>query len=139
MEIVFQIIRYHLFNMVTKWITTGNRNFAECHMLCRVLKLGHSAKSFFAECRTRQSKALGKELFVECLMLDTVRHSAKMPFAECQTLGKPLHSAKRDGDTHREPLPSATRRHSAKIFLFFIFYLPPNFFCGLYTLFQSVC
>ena len=74
----------------------------------------------FSSAKTR---ALGKELFAECLTLGTVRHSAKMPFAECQTLGKPLHSAKRDGDTHREPLPSATGRHSAKIFYFLFFCL----------------
>ena len=36
--------------------TTGNRVFAECNFFCRGLKIGHSAKSYFAECRTRQRR-----------------------------------------------------------------------------------
>ena len=67
--------------MITAWMiyTTGNgnRDFAECKILCRVLKIGHSAKTFFAECYTRQIIALGKD-----------GHSAKDFFAERQTLGK---------------------------------------------------
>ena len=58
-------------------VTTGNRDFAECKILYRVLKIGHSAKTFFAECYTRQRIALGKK-----------GHSAKDFFADCQTLGK---------------------------------------------------
>ena len=58
-------------------LTTGNRAFAECKLLCRVSKIGHSTKTFFVECRTRQRIALGKK-----------GHSAKDFFAECQALGK---------------------------------------------------
>ena len=52
--------------------TTRNRDFAECKILCRVSKIGYSAKTFFAECctqrvlcrvpGTRQQNALGKGL-----------------------------------------------------------------------------
>ena len=45
--------------------------------LCRVSKIEHSAKTLFAECRTRQRIALDKN-----------RLSAKDFFAECQALGK---------------------------------------------------
>ena len=51
-------------------------------------KIGHSAKTFFAECRTRQKIALGKEFFAECQALGKKVHSAKDFFAECQALGK---------------------------------------------------
>ena len=68
--------------------TIGNRVFVECKLLCRVLKMGHSAKTFFAECRTRQRIALGKEFFVEYRALGKKGHSAKDFFAECQALGK---------------------------------------------------
>ena len=63
--------------------TTGNRDFAECKILCRVSKIGHSAKTFFAECCTRQRIALGKEFFAECRALGKHGHSAKDFFAEC--------------------------------------------------------
>jgi len=92
-------------NKPIRTLTTGNRAFAECKLLCRVSKIGHSAKTalgkeFFVECR-----ALGKELI--CRVLDSrhrlprvtvfghvllcrvlaVRHSAKIfflkYFAEC--------------------------------------------------------
>ena len=63
--------------------TTGNTWFAECKNLCRVLNFGHSVKTCFAERRTRQNMALGKDL-----------HSAKAIFAECLALGKGRHSAK---------------------------------------------
>ena len=36
-------------------ITTGNWIFAECVEVCRVAKLGHSAKSHFAERQTQHS------------------------------------------------------------------------------------
>ena len=68
--------------------STGNRDFAECKILYRVLKIGHSAKTFFAECYTRQRIALGKDLFAECPALGKDGHSAKDFFAERQTLGK---------------------------------------------------
>ena len=58
--------------------TTGNRAFAECNFFCRVLKVGHSAKSYFAECRTRQ-----RYTFAECQALGKARHSAKALFAKC--------------------------------------------------------
>jgi hypothetical protein len=57
--------------------TAGNSIFAECHMLCRVPNIGHSAKSHFAKYRTRQREALGNEGFAECLALGKARHSAK--------------------------------------------------------------
>jgi len=53
-----------------------------------VPNFGHSAKTCFAERRTRQNMALGKEAFAECLALGKDLHSAKVVFAECQTLGK---------------------------------------------------
>jgi hypothetical protein len=68
--------------------TTGNRDFAECKFLCRVSKIEHSAKIFFAECSTRQRIALGKDFFAERRALGKHRHSAKDFFAERQTLGK---------------------------------------------------
>ena len=58
-------------------VTTGNMIFAECKLLCRVSKIGHSAKKVFAECRTQQRIALGKK-----------RLPTKDFFAECQALGK---------------------------------------------------
>ena len=70
--------------------TMGNRAFVECNFFCRGLKGGHSVKSYFAECRTRQRYTLGKEGFAKC----QARHSAKAIFAECQALGKPWRSAK---------------------------------------------
>jgi hypothetical protein len=57
--------------------TTGIRPFPECRRLCRVLFIGHSAKS------TLPSAALGrvlrsvKRLFTECRALGTAKHSAK--------------------------------------------------------------
>ena len=74
--------------MCTNLLTTGNRAFAECKLLCGVSKIGHSANTFFAECRTRQRIALGKEFFAERRALGKQGHSAKDFFAECQTLGK---------------------------------------------------
>jgi len=44
-------------------------------MLCRVPKIGHSAKPLFAECCTRQRIALGKEWL--CRVPQRARHSAK--------------------------------------------------------------
>ena len=55
--------------------TTGNRDFAECKILCRVSKIGHSAKNCTRQrflCRvpaTRQTRALGKGLL--CRVLDS--------------------------------------------------------------------
>jgi hypothetical protein len=56
--------------------TLGKEPFAECQKktlgketLCRVSKIKHSAKSFFAECFLLSRVfyvALGKELFAEC-------------------------------------------------------------------------
>ena len=83
--------------------TTGNRDFVECKILCRVSKIGHSAKIFFAECYTRQRIALGNALGKH-------GHSAKDFFAECQTLGKisPLGiGCLRNGALPRPSLPSA--------------------------------
>ena len=75
----------------------GNTSFAECKNLCRVPNFGHSAKTCFAERRTRQNMALGKEVFAECLPLGKGRHSAKIGrgltassgvlFAECFPFG----------------------------------------------------
>ena len=76
------------------YITTRNISFAECNFLCRGLKVGHSAKSYFAEYRTRQRYTLGKEGFAECQALGKARHSAKALFVEWQALGKPRRSAK---------------------------------------------
>jgi hypothetical protein len=43
----------------------GNQLFAECEGLYRVPNFRHSAKTCFAECRTRQNLALGKEVFAK--------------------------------------------------------------------------
>jgi hypothetical protein len=58
------------------FVTLGKEPFAECQKkalgketLCRVSKIKHSAKSFFAECFLLPRVfcvALGKELFAEC-------------------------------------------------------------------------
>jgi hypothetical protein len=58
------------------FVTLGKDPFAECQKktlgkktLCRVSKIKHSAKSFFAECFLLPRVfcvALGKELFAEC-------------------------------------------------------------------------
>ena len=64
-------------------LTTGNRVFAECNFFCRVLKVGHSAKSYFTECRTRQRYTLGKEGFAKGQELGKSGHLAKALFAEC--------------------------------------------------------
>jgi hypothetical protein len=67
-------------------MTFGKEPFAECQkktlgkeILCRVLKIKHSAKSFFAECFLLPRVfcvALGKELFAECGVPE-IKHSAK--------------------------------------------------------------
>jgi hypothetical protein len=78
--------------------TTGIRVFAECRRLCRVLFVGHSAKTslpraalgkdFFAESRTQQSPALGID-FVYRVQDTRYRNTlGKDKFAEWQTLGK---------------------------------------------------
>ena len=46
------------------WTLSSAWDFAECFLS------GHSAKQYFAECRTRQNKALGKGGFAECQALD---------------------------------------------------------------------
>jgi hypothetical protein len=43
-------------------ITTGKRIFAEYNHLCRVLNIGHSAKSNYARC---QKRTHGKEISAE--------------------------------------------------------------------------
>jgi len=52
--------------------------FAECNLS------GHSAEIMFAECRTRQSLALGKEYFAERQAFSKLQHSVKLVFAECK-------------------------------------------------------
>ena len=47
----------------------GKLDFAECLRLCQVFLSGHSATQYFAECRTRQNKALSKGGFAECQAL----------------------------------------------------------------------
>ena len=73
----------------------GEHRFAECRQLCRVPKVGHSAKPLFAECRTgwhsaksstRQRVALPSA--TECPALGKGWHSAKSLFAECNTRKK---------------------------------------------------
>ena len=81
-------VHYHAQQEGAGILTTGNRGLAECKILCRVSKIGHSAKTFFAECRTRQRITLGKEFVAECRALGKEGHSAKDFFAECQALGK---------------------------------------------------
>jgi hypothetical protein len=68
--------------------TTGIRAFAECRWLCRVFFYRALGKEGFAECRTRQRPALGKELVYR---VSDTRHSRALGkdfFAEGQALGK---------------------------------------------------
>jgi hypothetical protein len=73
--------------------TTGIRLFAKCSALCRVLSIGHSAKT------SLPSAALGKVLlsvttaFTESRILGTEIHSTKKS-AECRTLSERRRSAK---------------------------------------------
>ena len=70
--------------------TTGNRHFAECRKLCRVPKIGHSAKTGFAEChfsalgKMRLCQvfflALGKDVFCRVPFFGT-RQNASLPSA----------------------------------------------------------
>jgi hypothetical protein len=93
--------------------TTGNEDFAEGQNLCQVQKIGHSAKSNFAECNTRQSKTHGKFTLSECPAL------GKDYFTECRTLGKESHSANAQQDltvvTGVSLCRVSTPGHSAKI------------------------
>ena len=63
-------------------------DFAECFLS------GHSAKKYFAECRTRQNKALGKRGFAERYALGKAWLSANLGFAECRGTRQKSHSAK---------------------------------------------
>ena len=100
--------------------TTGNRDFAECKILCRVSKIRHSAKTFFAECGTRQRIALDKEFFAECRALVKKKALGKGPIYRVPG------SWQNCGTRHRLPCITvfnhvllcrvSTVRHSAKIF-----------------------
>ena len=68
------------------------------HVICRVPNFGHSAKTCFAERRTRQNMTLGKEAFAECL-----------------SLGKDLHSAKADTRQRLVGLNSIQRRPLCRV------------------------
>ena len=89
----FNVIKYSTDSPSSKF-TTGKLDFAECFLS------GHSAKQYFAECRTRQNKALGKAWL-----------SAKLGFAECRGTRQKSHSAKGGrpvtAATCRQILPSA--------------------------------
>ena len=104
-------------------------DFTECFLS------GHSAKQYFAECHTRQNKALGKGGFAECQAPGKAWLSAKLGFAEVP-LGKRWPA--RDGGHlpsdfaecltagtrqiffyfKKLILPSASPRHSAIFFIF---------------------
>jgi hypothetical protein len=58
-------------------ITTGIRLFAECRRLCRVLFIGHSAKSTLPRAALGRVLRSVKILFTECRALGTAKHSAK--------------------------------------------------------------
>ena len=128
------------------WLITtmhyGNRVFAKCNFLCRGLKVGHSAKSYFAECRTRQraillSAALGNDINSAKKALPTVRYLAKPDTRQRPFLPSVRHSAnpgarqkaasgngrrlssrfaecQRVGTRQTTSLPSARPWHSAK-------------------------
>jgi len=80
-------------------------DFAECFLS------GHSAKKYFAECRTRQNKALGKRGFAERHALGKAWLSANLGFAECRGTRQKSHSAKGGRPVTagicRQTLPSA--------------------------------
>ena len=85
-------------------------------MLCRVPNFGHSAKSLFAVCHTRQRMTLGKEPL--CRVVD--RHPTNF------------------GTQQRASLPSV--RNLAKVATRQrCFFLPLNFFYCLYSWCWSVC
>jgi hypothetical protein len=95
--------------------TTGELGFAECRRLCRVLNVGHLAKSF----------------------LPSVRYSAKTGTLQRASLPSAGHLAKdgprqrADGGTCRQLSPSAPVRHSAK-YIFFLFFASKLFLQPLY-------
>ena len=95
--------------------TTGNRSFAECNFLCQGLKVGHSAKSYFAECRTRQRYALPSVRHSLCRVSGTQQSEtlSKDPFCRVSgtrqtlALGKKLRQV--TAAACRPGLPSASR------------------------------
>jgi hypothetical protein len=100
----------------------GNQLFAECEDLYRVSNFGHSAKTCFAECRTRQNLALGKEVFAK----PGTRQMQSLP-RQSQTLGKYWQGA---DDIQCRPLcrvPKLDTRQNN-----FICFLAPNVFLKLY-------
>ena len=58
-------------------LTTGNRDFAECKFLCRVSKIGHSAKIFFAECIHRSTRQRNNKKKLNLCRVPSRGHSAK--------------------------------------------------------------
>ena len=90
--------------------TTGEHRFAECCQLCRVPKIGHSAKPLFAECRTGWHSAKSS----------TWQRVALPSAPECPALGKsPLcrvqHSAK-SGTRQKKWHLTAEPAHAVKFF-----------------------
>ena len=125
--------------ITTNW---GHKHYWK-HVICRVPNFGHSAKTCFAERRTRQNMTLGKDL-----------HSAKAVFAECLALGKGRHLAKigrgltaSSGILFAECPPFGTQQRIyfaecqnlalGKIFFFWFF--ATNFFWSFSTLPQTTC
>jgi hypothetical protein len=114
--------------------TTGIRAFAECRWLCRVLFIGHSAKT------TLPSAALGKVLrsvkilFTECRTLGTDGSRQRAVSGRLQLTSVSLCRVSNIGHSAKDALPSVFSRHSAKyIFIFFI--LSPKLFvvCSYYV------
>jgi hypothetical protein len=99
-------------------------------MLCRVPNIGHSIKSHFAKCRTRQRRLC---------RVSGIRQ--KDLFAKSQALGKAWHSAKAPSGNGRDPrqtLLSAPALALGKLFFLYIFW-PPNFLCSPPTVLGTPC
>ena len=114
------------FSPVLPAYTMGNTWFVDCKNLCRVPNFGHSAKTCFAERRTRQNIALDKG-----------RHSAKIGRGLNGIQRRPLcrvppvwHSAK----NLLCQVPTLGTRQNNFFFVFF-----HQFFLSFSTLPQTTC
>jgi hypothetical protein len=81
-------IKYGTFDDGHTADTTGIRAFAECRRLCRVLFIGHSAKTTLPSATLGKVLRSVKRLFTERRTLGTAKHSAK------SALPRGKHSAK---------------------------------------------
>jgi hypothetical protein len=83
-----------------------------------VPNFGHSAKTCFVECRTRQNLALGKEVFWHSAKVGKARHTTKIEEGRRHPAISSLPSVCRSALGKVITLPSAKPRHSAIFFVF---------------------